>query len=190
VADVRGIIDEVVVVEDQQGTHLAEGLQVANERIEHGIERGTPRPDLAQQRRRCRSECLLTGLARRNEMVEERHPASIVLAKAVPERAKPGSTPEVGQQRRLAVPGLGDHVDHSVVDLDLQPVEEPVARQRLLTERGPLHLCGLNRVRAHGALQCRGGGRRRGSRPAGTHGDQRSNDASIGRRGWLGRAER
>ena len=69
---------------------------------------------------------------------------------------------EVGEERGLAVPGVGQQQDDPLVDLRGEPVEEPMARQGLLAQRRRLDLRVLDRVAAHvvavGSADLRGDG--------------------------------
>ena len=99
-----------------------------------------------------------------DEMAQERDPVAIVLIEAIPERAQPRPSREVGQQRGLAVAGVRKDEDHAVVDLGGQPIEQPVPGERLVTQRRALDLRGLDRVPVHsvaeGSMRERAGGRR------------------------------
>ena len=89
-----------------------------------------------------------------DQVREERDPVPILLVHPVPERPEARPTGEVGEERGLAVARVGDHEDDAVVDLDVQPVEQPMARQRLLAERRALNLADLDRVAAHTVARC------------------------------------
>ena len=75
-----------------------------------------------------------------DEVVEERDPVAVVVVQPIPERPQAGPPGEVGQQRGLAVAGVGQDEDDPAVDLGVQPVEQPVPRQRLVAERRRLDL--------------------------------------------------
>ena len=102
--------------------------------------------------------------AGRDEVAEERDPVAVVVVEAIPERPQPRPPREVGEERRLAVAGVGEDEDHPVVDLGGEPVEEPVARERLVAQRRTLDLRGLDRVPVHpvavGSMRHRTGCRR------------------------------
>src|SRR3954471_11343747 len=83
---------------------------------------------------------------RGNEVAEERDPVAVVLVEAVPEGPQPRTTREVREQRRLAVAGFGHDEHDAVVDLDLEPVEKPGARQSLFAQLRALHLRRLDRI--------------------------------------------
>ena len=74
-------------------------------------------------------------------------PVAILLVDPVPDRSKPGAPREVGQESRLAVAGVGDDEHDPAVDLDVEPVEQPHPRQRLVAERRCLDLSRLDRIR-------------------------------------------
>ncbi|MEO8571289.1 MAG: hypothetical protein ABI553_06265 [Chloroflexota bacterium] len=86
---------------------------------------------------------------RRDEVIQERDPVAIVFIEAIPERSQTGPLGEIGEQRGLAVPGVREDQDHTVVDLSAQPVEEPVARKGVVAQRRTLDLRGLDRVAVH-----------------------------------------
>ena len=82
-------------------------------------------------------------------MAQERHPVAVVVIEPVPQRPDPGPPREVREQGRLAVAGVGQDQDDPVVDLGGDPIEQPVAGQRLVAKRRPLDLGGLDRVPGH-----------------------------------------
>ena len=53
---------------------------------------------------------------------------------------------EVREQRRLAIAGIGDHVDHPAVDLRLKPVQQAGSSKGLVPQRRGLDLGGLDRI--------------------------------------------
>ena len=99
-----------------------------------------------------------------DEVVQERDPVAVVLVEAIPERAKSRSTGEVGEERGLAVAGIGEDEDDPVVDLRGEPIEQPMTRQRLIPQRRRLDLRVLDRIAAHvvavGSAALCGGDRR------------------------------
>ena len=103
---------------------------------------------------RSRRELGVVLAARCDQIREERDPVAVFLVHPVPERPEAGPAGEVGEERRLAVAGVGDHEHDAVVDLDVEPVEQAVARQRLLAERRALDLADLDRVAAHTVARC------------------------------------
>ena len=106
--------------------------------------RSRPRPGTGGRRSEGRV-MLSTG---RDEVVEQRDPVAIVGIEPVPERPHPGPAREVGEECRLAVTRVGEDQDDPTVDLGAQPVQQPRSLERLIAERGTLHLRDLDRITA------------------------------------------
>ena len=89
-------------------------------------------------------------------------------------RVRSRSRREVGEQRRLAVTGVGEDQDDSAMDLDPQPVEQARSFERLVAERRTLDLrrsgSGSRCLRRSGGHSA---GRRRLARASRTYGDRR-----------------
>ena len=85
--------------------------QLAQEDIDRGVARRPARRHVAQHRRRRRREGRVVLAAGGDEVVQEGDPVPIVIFEPVPERPQPGAPREVGQQRRLAVAGIGEDED-------------------------------------------------------------------------------
>src|SRR5438034_11565631 len=64
---------------------------------------------------------------------------------AIPQGRQPTAPREVREERGLSVARVRGDEDDAVVDLDRQPLEQPVPAQRLRAQRRSLHLCGLDR---------------------------------------------
>ena len=61
------------------------------------------------------------------EMVDERDPIAVARLELVPETAHDVTTGEVGEQGRLAKPGLGHDERQPVIDVAAKSVQEPSA---------------------------------------------------------------
>ena len=146
---VRRALDEVVVVEDEDGPLVAEGLEVAHERREDRAHRGAAGTELTEERPRRRSEVRIGSTARGDEVMQDGDPVAIGLVEAVPDRPESGPAGEVREQRRLAVARLGDHEDQPMVDLRVEPLEEPIAGERFVPEDRGLDLGRLDREGVH-----------------------------------------
>ena len=77
------------------------------------------------------------------------HPVTVRLVEAIPEGAQPRSSREVREEGRLAVAGLGEHEDHPPMNLRVEPIEQPVAAERLLAHRWRLDLRRLDGIPVH-----------------------------------------
>ena len=166
--DVRNVVHQVVVVDDERGAALAEALELTHERRDDCVARRSGRDaKLGQEALRCRGEVGLDLTARRDEVVEEAHPVAVLLVEAVPHRRTTVMAGEVGEEGRLAIARFGDHEHDPVMDLDLQPVEQPLPTQDFPPERRSLDLRRLERELVHDLAADRkrhGRGRRRSSR--------------------------
>jgi hypothetical protein len=112
-------------------------------------------------------------------------PVAVVVVKPIPERPQPCAAREVGEQRGLAIAGIGQDEDDALIDLGGQPVEETVARQRLVPESGTLDFRELYGVAVHpvavGSMRHRTGP---GMPRAGD--DRCPHPGLLGREGWGG----
>ena len=159
-------------------------------RVEHDFSPGTAGADLGQQAGSRRRECRIVFAARGDQMVQERDPVAVVIVEPIPQGPHPGPAREVGQQRRLAVSGIGEHEDHAAVDLGVQPIEQPRPFEGLIAQRGTLDLCQLDGEAVDLVAQ-RAAPRWRGIRPPpGTYGDRRPLRYGAERWTSLGPAER
>ena len=80
---------------------------------------------------------------------QERDPVPVLLVHSVPEGPESRPPREVGQKRRLAVASFSDDKDHAAVSLDVQPIEQAMARQRLVVKRRALDFAKLDRISTH-----------------------------------------
>ena len=133
--DVRRLVDEMEVVQDEDRTVLGDRRQLAKEDIDDRVARRPADRHVLEHRRRRRREPGIVLAPGRDEVVQEGDPVPVVLVEAVPERAQAGSLREVGEQRRLAVAGIREHEDDPVVDLGGQPIEQPAACERVVAQR-------------------------------------------------------
>ena len=146
VLDVVRLVDDVVVVEDQDRATDGDRRQLRHERLEHGLAARAGDAGLGQQGRRPRRELGVVLAARGDEVVQERDPVPVVVVEPVPEGPHPAAPREIGQQRRLAVARVGQEHRDPAVDLHPQPVEQARTLQRLVPQRGSLHLLELDGV--------------------------------------------
>ena len=148
--NVRRVVDEVDIVKDERRRVVGQSAELAEERIQHGVERRRCRRRLAEECGRRRGEVGHMDPHRRHEIRDEPDPVAVPAVEPKPEHTEARSAREVREEGRLPVAGLGDQQDGAPVDLDRKPLEQPVARQRLLAERWRLHLADLDRVLGHG----------------------------------------
>ena len=154
--DVWRVVDEVEVVEDQDGAVRRDRLHLAHEDVDDGVTRRATQALVGEHRCRVRRERGVCFAAGRHQMVEDRDPVPVVLVEPIPQRPQPGPTGEVRQQRRLAVSGVGEDQDDPVVDLGREPVQQAMTGQRLLraaAEAGPSRTGSESRSRRHGGLR-------------------------------------
>ena len=188
--DIGRLVHEVEVVEDQDRAVWRDRAQLADEDVDDRVAGRSAQARVGEHRRRVRRERRIDFAARGDQVVEHRDPVAIVVVEPVPQRAQPGPAREVGEERGLAVAGIGQQQDDPLVDLRGEPVEEPVARQGLLAQRRRLDLRVLDREAAHvvavGSADLRGDG---GS-PTWTDRHQRALDRSLPDAGQRGPGER
>ena len=151
VAHVGGVVDQVEVVEHQHRGVGRQPAELVEEGVEDRIDRRRRRRRLAKQRAGRRAEVRLVDPYRRDEVGEHADPVAIAAIEPEPQHPEACASREVGEEGRLAVAGLRDEQDGSPVDLDRQPLEQPVAGQRLIAQRRRLDLADLNRVLGHDA---------------------------------------
>ena len=132
--------------------------------VEHDLPPGIAAADLGQQAGRRRRECRIVLAACGDQMVQERDPVPVVIVEPIPQRPHPGPTGEVGQQGRLAVPGIGEDEDDPAMDLRVQPVQQPRPLEGFVAQRWTLDLGQLDREAVDLVAQ-RATPRRRGIRP-------------------------
>ena len=147
VPNVGGVIDEVEVVEDQDGAVDRDRWELAQEGVEHGFAPRPIRTDLGAAGRS--SPARMPGRVRGPRQpggagtTPSRDPSSSSRYHRVRSRDPPR---EVGEEGRLAVPGIGQDEDDAAVDLGAQPIQQPRTFERLVAERRTLHLRQLDRV--------------------------------------------
>ena len=151
------VVDEVEVVEHERRRLAGHAAELAKEGVEHGVERRRGRRRLAEQAARRGAEVGNVNPDRRDEVRQEADPVAVAAIQPIPEHSDAGSAGEVREQRRLAVAGLGDEEHDPAMDLDRQPLEEAVAGERLVAQRGRLDLADLDRVLGHLAEVASGG---------------------------------
>ena len=95
-----------------------------------------------------------------DQVMEHRDPVAVVGIESVPERPHPRAPSEIGEECRLAIPGVGEDEDDAAVDLGAQPVQQAWSFQRLVAERWTLDLRVLDRVAADLVAQVGTPGRR------------------------------
>ena len=156
------------VVEDERGGIRRQAGELAQEGLEHRLERGCSRRRVSEQGTGRRRELGNVDPHGCDEMRDEAGPVAVATVEPEPQHPEPGSAREVGQQRCLAVAGLGGQEDDAPVDLDRQPIEQPIAREGLVAERRRLDLADLNRVVRHRA-EWPSGGREAGLRAGGSN---------------------
>ena len=127
--------------------------QLAQEDVDRRVAGRPAHGHVAQHRRRGRREPWIVLAAGGDEVVQERDPVAIVVLEPVPQGPKAGPPREVGEQRRLAVARIGEDEDHAVVDLRAQPVQQPIAGERLVAQRRRLDLRELDRVAVQGVAR-------------------------------------
>ncbi len=166
------------VVEDDGGAVLGDRRQLAKEHIDHFVASRPAGLGLTQHRRGPLSKVGFVLAARCDQVREEGAPAAILRVHPVPQGPQVSPPREVSQQRRLAIAGLGDDEHDAVVDLDVQPIEKPMAGEGFLPQQRSLDLPRLDREPAHDTLRCPSDeGRRFDRRSARTDG-YRSSDRS------------
>ena len=149
-ADVRRLVDEVEVVEDQHRAVFGD-----RRAARAGRPRSRPRASGRRSARSLSSAAVVGANAGivlasgGDEVAQERDPVAVVVIEPVPEGPEPGPPREVGQERRLAVAGVGEDEDHPVMDLGREPIEQAVAGQGLVAQRRTLDLRGLDRIPVH-----------------------------------------
>jgi len=85
----------------------------------------------------------------RDEVRQQPDPVPVATVEPKPEDAEAGPAREVGEQGRLPIARFGDQQDGAAMDLDREPFEQAVTRQRLLAEWRRLDLADLDRVLGH-----------------------------------------
>ena len=166
--DVRRVVDQVEVVEDQDGTMRRDGLQLPHEDIDDGVPGRAAQAFVVEHGGRVRGERRVRLATGGDEVVQDRDPVAVVLVEPVPQGPQPGPAREVRQERRLAVARVGEDQDDPVVDLGGQPVQQAVPGQRFLAKGWWLDLRVLDRKAAHVVTvgsggRCGGGRSRSGS---------------------------
>jgi hypothetical protein len=142
----RRAVDEVVVVQDQCRGSRDRCPELGRECVEHDLQLSGPGGEFAEERFGVRCERRVELAPRRHEVVEQDGPVAVGLVQPVPETSDPGAPAEIGEKGGLAVAGIGHDQDEAGVDPDMEPVEEPVAPERLLGEERWLDLALLDRV--------------------------------------------
>ena len=141
--------------------------ELAEERLEHRLERRRRRGGLGQQRSRRCPELGQVDANRGDQVGDEARPVAVPAIEAKPQHPQSGAPREIGKQRRLAIARLGGQQDGPTMDLDGQPVEQAIARERLLAQRRCLDLADLDRELGHRA-EGPSGGREAGGYAGGT----------------------
>ena len=171
---VLGLVHQVEVVEDEDRPVGRDRRKLADEDVEDGLPRRSADAGLGQHREGRWRETRVVLAPGRDEVMEQRRPVEVVVVQAIPERPESGPTREVREQRRLAVPGVREDQHDPAVDLGVQPVQEPIAGERLVAQRRRLDLGVLDGV-AHGVTaRSRGTRAADPTRPSRTNGDQRA----------------
>ena len=111
------------------GAALAEGLELTDERRDDRVPRRSGATPSSARRPFVAGGSRARSRGQPSQVVEEAHPVAVLLVEAVPHRRATVMAGEVGQERGLAVAGFGDDEQDPVVDLDLQPVEQPLPTQ-------------------------------------------------------------
>ena len=149
IADIRRLVDEVEVVEDQHGAVLGDLRQLAQEDIGGGFARRPTRREVAQHRGRGGCELGIVLSARGHEMAQERDPVPVLIVEPIPQGPQPRPLREIREEGGLAVTRIGEDQDHAMMDLGGQPVEEAISGESLVTQRRPLDFRRLDRVPVH-----------------------------------------
>ncbi len=152
------------------------------------LHRSHARVELAEERPRGRAERGVGHPTRRHQVVEDGDPVAVGLVEAIPHHPEATPPGEVGQQGGLAITRLGDEEDQPMGDFRVEPLEETVARQRLIPQRRDLDLRLLDRKVVHVGGDHAGTGRYRGRVTARSDGDGRSR-RGIGLAGSEGRGD-
>jgi hypothetical protein len=122
----------VEVVEDQHRATCRDRRQLPDEGIDHGLARRATDCAFCEQGGGLGCEARIVLTARRDEVVHDGQPVAVVVVESVPQRSRSAPPREIGEERGLAVTGVGQDEDDAAVDLRPKPIEQTWSGERLV----------------------------------------------------------